>query len=159
MGVSIPVAVNLGDTATMMATNTVAAIGLAVGIACTAASTAGAVALTALHKGLALNDIDIRFNYRGAQNGEILPAGVGYTITAMSGGASNPVLTTLIANLGVQLFDYIDCPYTDTTSLNALELFLSDASGRWAAENMQYGSCLRGLQRDLQQPDDFRHVA
>ncbi len=139
MGVPIPVAVNLGDTATIMATNTVAAIGAAVGIACTATSAAGAVALTAIHKGLALNDIDIRFNYRGPQNGEVTPAGVGVTITPMSGGASNPVLTTLTANLGVQLFDFIDCPYTDVTSLNALALFLSDASGRWSAEQMQYG--------------------
>ena len=114
----------------------------AVGVACTAAvdgTHAYQVDLTALHKGLALNDIDIRFAYRGAQNGEVIPPGVGYTVTALSGGASNPVLTTLLSNLGVQLFDYIDLPYTDTTSLNALETFLSDSSGRWAAETMLYG--------------------
>ena len=64
---------------------------------------------------------------------------MGYTITPFASGATNPTLTTLLANLGVQLFDYIDLPYTDTTSLNALETFLSDASGRWAAETMLYG--------------------
>ena len=142
MGVSIPVAVNSGDAATVIATNTVAAISAAIGVACTAAidgTHAYQVDLTALHKGLAQNDIDIRFAYYGAQNGEVIPPGVGFTITVMSGGASNPVLTTLLSNLGVQLFDYIDLPYTDATSLNALETFLSDSSGRWAAETMLYG--------------------
>ena len=77
MGVSIPVVVNLGDTATVIGTNTVAAINLMAGLACTAASgSAGVVNLTARHKGLAQNDIDIRFNYYGAQNGEVTPAGV-----------------------------------------------------------------------------------
>lgn len=142
MGVSIPVAVNSGDTASTIATNTVAAIAASVGVACSAAADgthAYQVDLTALHKGLALNDIDIRFAYRGAQNGEVIPPGVGYTITPFASGATNPTLTTLLSNLGVQLFDYIDLPYTDTTSLNALETFLSDSSGRWAAETMLYG--------------------
>ena len=57
----------------------------------------------------------------------------------MASGASNPVMTTLLANLGVQLFDFIDCPYTDATSLNALQSFLSDASGRWSPMLGQYG--------------------
>jgi len=65
--------------------------------------------------------------------------GVGYTITPFASGATNPTLTTLLSNLGVQLFDYIDLPYTDTTSLNALQTFLSDSAGRWAAETMLYG--------------------
>ena len=64
---------------------------------------------------------------------------MGYAITPFASGATNPTLTALLANLGVQLFDTIDLPYTDTTSLNALETFLSDASGRWAAETMPYG--------------------
>ena len=142
MGVSVPVAVNLGDTASTIATNATAAINATSGLACTAAvdgTHAYQVDLTALHKGLALNDIDIRFNYYGAQNGEVTPAGVGWSVTPFSGGASNPVLTSLLANLGVQLFDFIDLPYTDTVSLNALQTFLSDASGRWSAELGQYG--------------------
>jgi phage tail sheath gpL-like len=147
MGVSIPVAVNLADTATIIATNVAAAITAASGVACLAASTAGVVNLTAVHKGLALIDIDIRFNYRGAQNGEVTPAGVGIAIVAMGSGATNPVLTTLLSNLGVQLFDYIALPYTDTTSLNALQAFLSDSAGRWSAEEGQFGhvfSAFRG---------------
>jgi phage tail sheath gpL-like len=140
MGVSIPVNVALSDSATVIGSNTVAAINAMPGLVCTAASgSAGVVNLTARHKGLALNDIDIRFNYYGAQNGEVTPAGVAWTVAAMASGASNPVLTTLLANLGVQLFDFIDCPYTDATSLNALASFLSDASGRWSPMLGQYG--------------------
>jgi phage tail sheath gpL-like len=142
MGVSIPVAVNLGDTATIIAANVAAAITGASGVACSAAvdgTNAFQVDLTARHKGLALNDIDIRFNYHGAQNGEVTPASVGVTVTPLTSGTGAPVLTTLLSNLGVQLFDFIALPYTDTTSLTALQTFLSDSLGRWAAENMQYG--------------------
>ena len=142
MGVSIPVAVNLGDTATIIASNVAAAITGASWVACSAAvdgTNAFQVDLTARHKGLALNDIDIRFNYHGAQNGEATPPGVGFTVSPFASGAGAPVLTTLLSNLGVQLFDFIALPYTDTTSLTALQTFLSDSSGRWAAENMLYG--------------------
>jgi len=148
MGVSVPVAVNLGDTPTVIAGNIVTAITAAVGISATATSSAGVVTLTANHKGLAQNDIDLRVNYRGAQNGEVLPASVsvafsnpvtGSTAGTFSGGATNPTLTTLLANLGVQLFDFIALPYSDVTSLNALQSFLSDQSGRWSAEIELYG--------------------
>jgi phage tail sheath gpL-like len=139
MGVSVPVVVSAGDTATVIAGNVAAAITASVGIACTAAAATGTLTLTALHKGLALNDLDVRLNYIGVQNGEVTPAGVGVAITPLSGGATNPTLTTLLANIGTQLFDFIALPYTDPTSLNALQTFLSDASGRWSAEEMQYG--------------------
>jgi phage tail sheath gpL-like len=138
MGVPLPVPVNLGDTATLMATNVAAAIN-AGPVPCTATSAAGVVTVTALHKGLALNDIDIRLNYVGVQNSEVTPPGVTFTVVPLSGGATNPVLSTLIANLAAMTFDYIDCPYTDSVSLSALELFLSDQSGRWSAEIELYG--------------------
>ncbi len=139
MGVSVPVPVNLGDTASIIAGNVAAAINAAVGISCTAAATTATVTLTALHKGLAQNDIDIRLNYIGVQAAEVTPPGVVATITAFAGGATNPALTTLLANLATQLYDFIALPYTDPTSLNALQSFLSDSSGRWSAETMQYG--------------------
>ncbi len=139
MGVSTPVPVNLGDTASVIATNIAAAVTAAIGVPLTATAATGTVTVTAQHKGLALNDIDIRLNYIGVQNGEVTPPGITATITAMAGGATNPTLTTLLANLGVQLFDFIALPYTDTTSLNALQSFLNDQAGRWSAELMQYG--------------------
>jgi phage tail sheath gpL-like len=135
----VPVGINLGDTAAVIATNTVTALNASAGTCATAAATAGTVTITAAHKGLALNDIDLRMAYIGVQNGEVVPAGVAFTITAMAGGTTNPVLTTALANCGVQPFDFIDNPYIDTTSLAALQAFLSDQAGRWSAEEMLYG--------------------
>ncbi|HEY8685994.1 MAG TPA: phage tail sheath subtilisin-like domain-containing protein [Chloroflexota bacterium] len=148
MGTSVPVAVSNSDTPTIIASNIAAAIAAVGTFPFTAAASVGVVTLTAVHKGVALNDIDLRVNYIGAQNNEVLPAGItvafsnpvsGSTAGTLAGGATNPTLTTLTSNLGVQLFDFIACPYNDATSLNALETFLSDQTGRWSAELMQYG--------------------
>ena len=139
MGISVPVPVSLGDTASIIAINAATAIMATPGLACTAVAANGTVTLTAVHKGLALNDIDIRFAYVGVQNGEAMPPGVTAVVTPFSGGATNPSLAALLANLGTQLYDFIALPYTDPASLNALELFLSDQSGRWSAEEMQFG--------------------
>ena len=148
MGVPVPVAVGGTDTATTVATNIVTAITAAVGICATATAAAGVVTLTANHKGLALNDIDLRLNYRGSQNGEVTPSGIavafsnpvsGSTAGTMASGATNPTLTTLLANTGTQTFDFIAFPYTDATSLTAIETFLNDQSGRWSAIQMLYG--------------------
>ena len=140
-GVNIPVGVNLGDTANVVATALAAAVNSGQYLTgCTAGTvTAGAVPLTAVHKGAAQNDIDLRVNYRGAQAGEVIPPGLSVAFTAFSGGATNPVLTTALANLNVTSFDFIACPYTDATSLAALASFLSDQTGRWSAISMLYG--------------------
>jgi phage tail sheath gpL-like len=150
MGVPVPVGVNAGDTAPTLATNTVAAVNNTPGICVTAAVASGntsQVTFTALHKGLALNDVDIRIAYYGAAAGEQVPTGITAAIAPMSGGTTNPTLTNALANLGVQQFDFIALPYTDTISLNALQSFLSDSAGRWSAEEMLYGhvfSAFRG---------------
>ena len=146
MGVPVPVAVNSGDTATAIGANAVIAFNAAFGICATATAAVGVVTITAAHKGLALNDVDLRINYHGAQNGEVTPPGVTVTFNnalgsggTLSGGATNPILTTLLANLGVQTFDFIAFPYTDATSLTAIEGFLNDSAGRWSAIEMLYG--------------------
>lgn len=97
------------------------------------------VDITAKNAGAAGNDIDLRFNYRGSAGGEALPAGLAATITAFANGVTNPVLTAGLANLMDMPFDFIVCPYTDTTSLDALKSFLDDATGRWSWEVQVYG--------------------
>jgi len=84
------------------------------------------VTLTFKHKGLAGNALDIRHSFR---DGEALPAGVGLTITAMSGGTSNPSLTNLIAAAQDIWFNVWSHPYTDATSLTAIETELADRFG------------------------------
>jgi phage tail sheath gpL-like len=147
-GILVPVAVSSGDTATVIAGNIVAQMALIANLPCTATSAAGVVTLTALHKGAAQSDIDVRVNYRGQLGNEALPAGVAVTLPnpvtgtsagTLSGGATNPTLTTAFANLGIRTFDFIAMPYTDTASMAAVAALLSDQSGRWSAIEALYG--------------------
>jgi phage tail sheath gpL-like len=92
-----------------------------------------------VNKGPCGNDIDLRANYLGTAGGEVLPAGLAVTITAMTGGATAPTLTTAFANLMDVPFDFIVFPYTDDTSLNALKALLDDVTGRWSWDRQIYG--------------------
>lgn len=134
---SIPVSTS--DTPTTIAAAIVAAVTANPDLPVTAANTNGVVTLTAKNLGAAANDIDVRLNYGGSAAGEATPAGVGVAIVAMSGGATNPTLTTALANLGDEPFDFIVCPYTDATSLNALKTLLNDQTGRWSWSSQEYG--------------------
>ena len=138
-GIRTQVAVNQGDTANAIATALAAALTANLDLGITAVATTGTIAVTSKHKGQAMNDLDIQFNYYGTAGGEYGVAGVGFVVTAMSGGTTNPDITAALANLADQSFDFICMPYTDTTSLNALQQFLNDATGRWSWEQMIYG--------------------
>lgn len=105
----------------------------------TAVATLATVALTAKNKGVTGNEIDLRLNYRGTASGEVVPAGLQLTLTAMKDGATNPVLDATLANLGDEPFDFIVCPYTDTASLDALKALLNDKTGRWSYASQVYG--------------------
>ena len=93
------------------------------------------VDITCRHKGTVGNGIDLRLNY---QDGEELPDGITATITAMASGATNPVLTSLVAALGDSWFNIITMPYTDATSLTAME---NELSSRWGPMRMIDGHC------------------
>lgn len=141
-GVLVAVAVPSGMTAAQLAAAVVAAINANTDLPVTAAVDgvdAFKVDITAKNKGVTGNDIDIRLNYRGAAGGEATPAGIACVITAMAAGATNPTLTTALANLGELDFEFIAMPYTDATSLAALKAFLDDTSGRWSWQTQQYG--------------------
>lgn len=138
------IAVNIasGQTAAQIATAVAAAINATADLPVTAAvdgTLTSKVNITARNLGAAGNDIDIRVNYRGAAAGEALPAGVGVTIVAMASGATNPPLSTPLANLTDEPFDFIVSPYTDATSITALTAFLNDTTGRWSYATQVYG--------------------
>ena len=115
----------------------------------TASVTTSTVTLTADNKGMCGNDIDIRVNYQGSLGGEATPTGLTYTITAMTGGATNPTLTTALGNCGDLLFDFIVFPYTDTTSLDAMKTFLNDVTGRWSWDKQIYGGAFAAYKGTL----------
>jgi phage tail sheath gpL-like len=135
--VTVPVTSSM--TTANIATAVSNAINLIPAMPVTASVTTSTVTLTADNKGLAGNDIDVRVNYQGTAGGEFTPTGLTFTITAMASGATNPTLTTALGNLLDMPFDFIVCPYTDTTSLDALKGFLNDTTGRWSWQQQVYG--------------------
>lgn len=128
-GERITVAVTSGDASTAIATNIAAAINLNLDIPVTATVASSTVTLLFRHKGLAGNSYDMRANYR---DGDALPAGVTLTFTAMGGviaGTLNPVLTGLIAAASDLWFQVPTHPYTDATSLAAIEAEMASRFG------------------------------
>jgi phage tail sheath gpL-like len=105
----------------------------------TAVAVAGAVNLTADCKGAAGNDCPIYENYYGTAGGEAYPKGLATTVVQFASGATNPSLANILSACGDRAFDFIVCPYTDTTSLNALQTFLNDQTGRWSWTAQVYG--------------------
>jgi len=127
------------DTATNIATNLAAAIGNVASIPVTAASAAGVVTLTAIHKGELGNDIDVRLNYF---MGEYTPDGLTITLTAMTGGAGNPDIANALANTGAVQYNHIVMPYTDSSNMLAMEATLTD---RWGPMTQNDGHCYTAI--------------
>lgn len=140
-GLVVTVPVTAAQGGTSIATAVAAAVNAIPNMPVTASVATSTVTLTADNKGLTGNDIDIRLNYYGTAGGEATPAGLTYTITAMSGGATNPTLTTALGNLGNTTFDFIMSPFTDTASMDAVKQLLNDQTGRWSFNSQLYGHC------------------
>lgn len=122
----VQVGVTSGDSASAIATAIAAAITAAADLPVTASPSSAVVTVTFRHKGLVGNSFDMRVNYA---DGEKYPAGVSLAFVQLASGTSNPVLTTLIAALGDLWFHVWAHPYTDSTSLTALETELTRRFG------------------------------
>jgi phage tail sheath gpL-like len=142
-GEYVGVGVRSGDTADEIAASIAAAIAEMPDLPVTAATGADpnehVVTLTFRHKGTQGNDLDVRIAYAGPSDGEALPAGVGIVIAAGANGATDPSLTTALANLGDSEFDFIALPFTDTTVLDAVKEMMDDQTGRWSWAKQIYG--------------------
>jgi phage tail sheath gpL-like len=125
-GVYVPVAIASGDTNTAVASAINAAVTANLDLPVTSEVSTNVVTLTARNKGTCGQDLNVRLNY---QFGESTPAGVSVAIAAGTTGATNPSLSSLIAALGDQWFHIIAHPYTDATSLSAIESELLSRSG------------------------------
>ncbi len=147
-GQRVQTAVASGDASTAVATAVAAAVNAALDLPVTASVATSTVTLTCRWKGDTGNDITIISNYRGAAGNEITPAGITPTITAMASGTGAPVLTTAIAAMGDDEYDFVVMPFTDTTSLDALKTEMNDTAGRWSYARQVYGhvySAKRGI--------------
>lgn len=111
--------------------------------------------LTAKNAGLHGNQTDVRLNYYGTGGGEWTPPGPTITIVQPTGGTASPVIADGLANLSDQNFDFIVTPYTDTANLNALRVFLDDATGRWSWEQMLYGGAFSAYRGSFSQCVNF----
>ena len=138
-GYPIYTAVNVGDTAAVVAAAVTTQAALLANNPCTIGNASAIITATARHKGLVQNAFDIRMAYLGAVGGEAIPAGITAVIVQPTAGVTNPVLTTALANLGNMPFDALIHPYTDATSLTAIEGLLSEVTGRWAPISQIYG--------------------
>jgi phage tail sheath gpL-like len=128
-GERVTVAVTSGDIANTIAANINTAINAALDLPVTSTVAVATVTIAFRHKGLVGNSYDVRHSFLA---GEALPAGVTLTITAVGGvvaGTLNPVLTTLIAAMADLWFQIWTHPYTDPTSLTAIEAELVSRFG------------------------------
>ena len=137
-----------GATAAAAATAIAAAINAA-GQSVSAVAATGEVTLTCRWAGLSGNDIQLQLNRQGRANGEITPAGLTVTITAMAGGVGTPDLAAAIALLGDEPFEFLCGPWADATSLDAWKSLMNDSSGRWSWSRQLYGHVYTGVRGTL----------
>ena len=86
---------------------------------------ANAVTLTCRWGGTTGNQIDLRHSYRQE---DTLPSGVSLALTAFSGGATDPDLSTALAALGDTQYHTLALPYSDSAAVSALDTVLQE---RW----------------------------
>jgi phage tail sheath gpL-like len=84
------------------------------------------------------NDIDVRANY---YQGEALPVGLAVAIVAMASGATNPDINTALAAIADDQYYTIINPWTDATSMAALE---AELGNRWGPMQQRTGHAFSG---------------
>jgi phage tail sheath gpL-like len=117
-GTRVQVGVTAGDTATAIGANIVAAINALPDLPVSAAAVAGVVTLSARHKGVCGNDIDVRVNFF---QGDQTPAGVTATIAVGVAGTGNPDISAVWAAIGDTKYSTLITAYTDAANLSSLE--------------------------------------
>lgn len=111
-------AVTNAMTAAALATAVAAAINADLDAPVTASAATGTVTLTARHKGLCGNDIDIRTAY---YSDDAQPAGITATVTAMATGAANPDMAAALTAIGDEWVTDIVVPWNDAANLTLLQ--------------------------------------
>lgn len=140
-GQAVQVKVASGDTDAAVATAIAAAINgyfnalTGASLPYTAAAVDAVVTLTPRHSGTIMNGIDIHVPALDGTN--VFTGNV--TLAAPTAGTGTPDLSSALAALGDDEFDWIVSPFSDATNLGLYATLLSDVSGRWAWNRQIYG--------------------
>lgn len=138
--IQVPIAAT--DTTTNIATSIATAINsyfnalTGAMLPVTATSSVAVVTITARHLGAILADLD--FNIPTI-SGNIFTAASALTIASGTSGTGTPTLTTGLAALGDDSWDFIVSPWGDSTSTGAYASTTNDTSGRWSYARQSYG--------------------
>ena len=146
------VGIGASDTASVIATNVVAAIAALTTLPVTATvdgTTNSKVDLVCRWLGATGNDIQLSDSYLGLAGVQALPGTMAVTYVAMASGAGVPNFTATIAALASFTFKHVGMPYTDTGSLSAWATeFGFGSTGRWSYQRQQRGWIYQGYRND-----------
>jgi phage tail sheath gpL-like len=132
-GRRLTVGATASQTPTQIATAIVNAVTADLDGAVTAASVAGVVTLTARHKGVEGNKIDVRLNY---YSGEFSPKGMTVAIAAGATGTANPdVAAAIVAMASMNPYTILS-GWTDAPNMTAME---TELGSRWGGMDMRAG--------------------
>jgi phage tail sheath gpL-like len=134
------VGITQGMTVAQVATAIASALAGQYGCPVTAAAALGVVTLTSKGKGAWTTGIDVRLNYSPT---DATPTNLAVAVAAGVSGATNPSLTTLIANIVNRRFGFYVLPYTDTTNVGAL---VTELTRRWGAMVQSEGFAITALE-------------
>ena len=125
-GQRVAVGVKASERATAIATAIKTALNTASpALPVVATTDNSAVTLTCRWDGTTGNQIDLRHSYR---HEDTLPSGVSLALTAFSGGATDPDLSTALAALGDTQYHTLALPYSDSAAVSAFDTVLQN---RW----------------------------
>lgn len=132
-GRRLTVAVTASQTVTQIATAIAAAISADLDGAVTATSAVGVVTVSARHKGVEGNDIDVRTNY---YSGEFLPKGIAVAVATGVTGTGNPDVTAAITAMSTMNPYSIFSGWSDAANIALLE---NELQSRWGGMDMRTG--------------------
>ncbi|MBZ8133227.1 phage tail sheath subtilisin-like domain-containing protein [Afifella sp. IM 167] len=147
-GETIQIVIAAGDADTDVASALAAAVNAyyneltGASLAVTASATDEVVTLTARHAGLVMNSIDVFVPTDVAGNAF---AGSATAITQTTTATGSPDLSTGLAALGDEPFDFIATPFADATNIGRYTALMSDVSGRWSYLKQIFGHIVTAL--------------
>lgn len=145
-GQRLQVGVTIGDPVATIAAAIAATVNGYLDGPFTATSNLGVATLTARHKGVFGNDIDVRVGY---YEDDVLPAGVQIAVAAGVAGSGNPDVAAALAVISQESFYTVVTPYTDTANIVKVE---QEFVSRWGGMDMRTGhlfGAYRGTQSTL----------